>query len=57
MYVYCFYPVIWKTPKHSWNKRRSNSFQWRHLWRHRLYCYRFIRCTWIRYKKCFIRPM
>jgi hypothetical protein len=30
-----------KFSENSWNKRRSNCFQWCRLWRQRLYCYRF----------------
>ena len=30
-----------KQHQNNWNKRRSNRFHWRHLWRQRLYCYRF----------------
>jgi hypothetical protein len=30
-----------KLSENSWNKRRSNSIQRRHLWRQYLYCYRF----------------
>jgi hypothetical protein len=48
MYVYCVYPAISKGSnqlqywsENSWNKRRSKSFQRRHMWRHRLYCYCF----------------
>ena len=48
LYLYCGYPAISKSPKthaklseNIWNKRRSNHFQWCHLWRQRLYCYHF----------------
>jgi hypothetical protein len=30
-----------KLSANSWNKRRSNRFQWWHLWRQHLYWYRF----------------
>ena len=30
-----------KLSENSCNERRSESFQWRHLWRQSLYCYRF----------------
>ena len=31
-----------KVSKNSWNKIRSNRFHWCHLWRQRVYCYRFL---------------
>jgi hypothetical protein len=32
--------TITKLSEISWNKRCSNCFHWRHLWRHHLSCYR-----------------
>jgi len=40
--------------ENSWNKRRSNRFYWRHLWRQCLSCYRFFLSL---YQKCFIWSM
>ena len=48
MYLYCIHSSLSKSSKttaklseNSWNNHRSNRFQWRHLWRQRLYCYSF----------------
>ena len=47
--------------ENSWSKRRSDRFQWCHLWRQSVYCYHvtisFCRSTWITYQKYFIRFM
>ena len=36
-----------KLSENSWNKLRSNRFQWCHLWRQRLYWYRFCLSNYI----------
>jgi len=43
-----------KLSENSWNKRRSNRFHWRHLWRQPL---SLCRSTRIMYQKCIIRFM
>jgi len=46
-----------KLSKNSWNKRRSNRFQWHHLWRQRLYCYSFFIALYMnQYHTCLWGP-